>query len=65
MDNIFGYYMTYKKPKHNLSSYAYEKDWYFMTDLIDTFRCTGHCEKEWDKVITITEKDKKKKKFWR
>ena len=57
--------MQDKKKKHSLASYAYENDWDFMTDLIDTFKGTGHCEKEWDKVTTLTKKDKKKKKFWR
>ena len=56
--------MTYKKPKHNLSSYAYEKDWYFMTDLIDTFKGTGHCEKEWVKNSQATQQKLNRKKFW-
>lgn len=57
--------MEDKKLKHSLTSYAYENDWYFLTDLIDSFKGTGHSEKEWAKKINATEKDRKLKKFWR
>ena len=57
--------MAEKKPKHSLASYAYEKDWLFMTDLIDTFKGTGYCEKQWAKQLKKTSRQIKQKKFWR
>ena len=58
--------MEDKKPKkHSLASYAYEKDWFFMTDLIDTFKGTKYSEKAWDAWTELNDKEKKVKKFWR
>ena len=57
--------MAEKNPKHSLASYAYEKDWFFMTDLIDSFRGTGYSEKEWAKRLDVTKRERSQKKFWR
>ena len=57
--------MKDKKPKHNLSSYFYEHNWKFMTDLIDSFKGSGHSEKEWSRILNKSEHDRKMKKYWR
>ena len=33
----------------SLAAKAYENDWYFMMDIIDSIKGSGHCEKQWDK----------------
>lgn len=55
----------------SIAAWAYEKDSDFLTDLIDTFKGSGHCEKEWEKELAKKEPDKKvadrvkkRKKFW-
>lgn len=57
--------MANKKEKYSLAAYAYEKDWFFMTDIIDVFKGTGYSAKEWGKRQEITMEEKKLKKFWR
>ena len=57
--------------KMNASAKAFEVDGFFMMDLIDTFRGSGHCEREWVKYQLLTKKPDvvheqlKQKKFWR
>ena len=36
----------------SISSWAYDKDQYWLTDIIDGIKGSGHCEKEWDKKLT-------------
>lgn len=53
------------KMKHNLASYAYEKDWYFLIGIIDAVKGAKYSEKEWDKKIKPSQREKNRKKFWR
>ena len=57
--------MEVKNHKHNLASYAYEKDWYFLIDLIDMFKGTNYSENEWVKNSQVTQQKLNQKKFWR
>ena len=55
----------------NKSARAFENDSFFLMDLIDTFKGSGHCQREWVKYQEktkdkdIVEKELKVKKYWR
>ena len=49
----------------NKSARAFDNNNSFMIDLIDTFKGTGHCEKQWAKQLKKTSHQVKRKKFWR
>ena len=44
-----------------IAAWAYEHDQYWLADMIDIAKGTGHCENEWDKKLQ-KEKDKRKEK---
>ena len=35
----------------SISAWAYDKDLYWLIDMIDIVRGTGYCENEWDRKL--------------
>lgn len=55
----------------NKSAKVFENNNFFLIDLIDVFKGSGHCQKEWVKYQEETkdkdtvEKELRQKKYWR
>ena len=55
-----------------IAAWAYASDSFWLEDLIDTVKGTGHCRKAWEKDLEKkkgkspkTNRQKSSKKFWR